>query len=284
MGGTEDIRDVAGLQAALAERPPALAQALLARAALRTLPLMETWLEWDEDAAMPMVLPTFRPLAGAWLAAVEAARRGSLRDLARDPESGLVTTAVEAAVRQATKAVSRATSVVAHTDSRQSFAYARLTFAAAVRAAYALSVPSDLPAAIRGLAHIGQSIDHWQVITADLSPALAALEAGRLEAFLTETPLWPEDTPDWFGHYWQRLRERLLTRPLERWQVWTDWYDARIDPASGRPFSAACERARILVPDAVWQAGPVHANPAIEEAIEAAAGAGTGAGPGSGGE
>ena len=270
MGETNEIRDAAALQAALMERPPALAQALLVRAALRTVPLMETWLEWDEDAAMPMVLPTFRPLASAWVAAVEQARAGSLQDMAQDAESGLVTTAVEAAVKQATKAVSRATSVVAHTDSQQSFAYARLCFAAAVRAAYALTVPNDLPAAIRGLAHIAQSIDHWSVIEADLPLALARLEAGDLVSFLTATPLWPEAAPDWFDHYWKSLKERLTTRPLERWQVWTDWYEARIDPSGADPYDAAVERARILVADHMWQAGPVHANPAIEEAMEAA--------------
>ena len=258
------IRDSATLKAALAEQPPMLARALAVRAAMRTLPLMEPWLEWDEEAAMPMVLPTFRPLASAWLAAVAGARHGGeLAAAGAAADSGLLATAVEAAVKHATKAVSRATSVVAHTDSRQSFAYARLTFAAAVRAAYALQPRADAPAAVRALAHIGQSIDHWRVIAEDLGVALRAGETADVAAFLLTTPLWPGKTPDWAGHYWASMRERLLTRPVEQWRVWTDWYEARLAPHEAGEVDLEAERRRVLLAEPLWQAGPAHANPEI---------------------
>ena len=254
------VNDIAGLEDALWNRPRNLSAALGVRAAARALPLSTLWLEWDEEEAMPMVLPAFRLLYAAWLAAVE---RGQGGDHAAPSEAPLAAH-VDAAIAHATGAVSRATSVVANTPGKAAFDHARNALAAGVRAAYPLGSATPGPQTVyRAMAHAADTTDAWQALRDDLSAAITATDGGFLRQWLLAAPLWPGPVPGWAASGWNTMRERLKAREGEHWQVWTDWYDALLDPAAGPLPEGPSARARLDVPEALWRLGPRHANPEI---------------------
>jgi hypothetical protein len=187
----EEITDSATLEWALKDIPEAAALAVAVRAAARTVPLMELWLAHDEEEAAPMLLPTFRPLAASWAMALEAATHaGKGPSLAARPQAGMLATATEAAIKHATKAVARATSVVAHTASNKPFGFARITFAATVRAAYAATAAAHEGSAARAIAHIATAAQGWPAVSADVL-TLRDIAPDQLISWLLGTPLWP---------------------------------------------------------------------------------------------
>ncbi len=261
----KQISDIAGLEDALWNRPRNLSAALGVRAAARALPLSALWLEWDEEEAMPMVLPAFRVLYAPWLAAVE---RGQGGDHATPSEAPLARE-VDAAIAHATGAVSRATSVVANTPGKAAFDHARNALAAAVRAAYPLGSATPGPQTVhRAMAHAADTADAWGPLREDLFAATTAAEGGFLRQWLLAAPLWPEGAPQWAEAGWNTMRERLRAREGELWHVWTDWYDALLDPAAAALPEGSSARARLDVPEALWRLGPKHANPEIASRLE----------------
>ena len=268
-------RDAAALKRAVAETTPALALALAVRQALRTLPLISLWLDWDEEEALPVVLPTLRPLATALAMSLAQAEHEAAPDnrplMPGNADIGLLAADVDAAIRQATGAISRATSVVANQRTQQAFMHARNACAAAVRAAYAASAGSDPQAAARALAHMAQLFDGWEPIGADMT---AAQESGKPEReralWLLQQPLWLSKRPGWAEQGWEAMREILNARKGEHWRVWTDWYDRLLDPGIfPEPLSAEAERARLQIPAAFWEQEPKVANEAIAHLLRA---------------
>ena len=268
-------RDAATLRQAVERVSPALALALAARQALRTLPLLSLWLDQDEEAALPVVLPTVRPLAAALAMALAQAEHeaeaGNAPLLPGDADIGLLSADVEAAIRQATAAISRATSVVANQRAQEAFLHSRNACAAAVRAAYAASVGSDAQAAARALVHMAQLFDGWRPIAADLAAAEQAEDdARRRVRWLLRQPLWMCERPGWAEHGWNAMREILNAREGEHWRVWTDWYDRLLEPGR-RPETAESARRRLQIPQAFWEQGPPMANEAIAQVLQAEA-------------
>ncbi len=258
--GHAPVDDIVGLADILDERPYALTAALATRAALRSLPLASLWMEWDEEEALPMMLPAFRVLAAAWLAAVERGRTGEVEE----PSAAPLAREVDEAIAHATGAVSKATSVVANTPSKEAFDHARNALAAAVRAAYALGSSTPGPhTAYRAIAHATDTADAWNSLNADIEAGLAAFSGGFASQWLTAAPLWPEGMPPWAEEGWKSLRDRLEARQGEHWNVWTDWYAARLDPGAHPDPDPARERARLNIPEALWRLGPKQANPEI---------------------
>ena len=77
----------------------------------------------------------------------------------------------------------------------------------------------------------------------------AALDAARLHggmqtSLLATKPLWPAGCADWIMRTWTELRDELLAAD-DGWEVWTNWYEARL---AGAPFDPALERKRALFP------------------------------------
>ena len=64
---------------------------------------------------------------------------------------------------------------------------------------------------------------------------------------------------------WETLKATLEAVEGEDWQVWTDWYQARLD---GDPLDPALEEKRVLIPAHLWDDGPAAANAALREVIE----------------
>ncbi len=268
------IHDAATLERALRGLPEAAALALAVRAALRTVPLMELWLEHDEEEAMPMLLPTFRPLAASWAVALEmaAALARQPGPMPAPPQAGMLATATDAAIRHATRAVARATSVVANTPSNKPFGYARIAFAASVRAAYAATSNAHEGSAGRAIAHIGQAAQGWGAISADIAALRELRDArARLAGWLLSTPLWPatSEVPAWAEEYWPAMKARLLARQDEHWRVWTDWQDRHLRPPAndtGRfEEQIELEKLRAMMPEAVWRQDAAAVNAAIAQ-------------------
>jgi hypothetical protein len=71
--------------------------------------------------------------------------------------------------------------------------------------------------------------------------------------------LWRQ-TPDWAFQGWAKL-ERLLLDANEGWEVWTDWYEARL---KGGPADRVTEVARATMPKETWDRGAGTVNAQIQ--------------------
>ncbi len=80
-------------------------------------------------------------------------------------------------------------------------------------------------------------------------------------------PLWQTGSPDWATDDWRALKAALLAAN-EGWEVWTDWYEARLAGDSGHPPDEALEIARATIPDEIWNQGPAAVNAEIKRLIE----------------
>ncbi len=60
------------------------------------------------------------------------------------------------------------------------------------------------------------------------------------------------------------MKSALLARD-EGWEVWTDWYDARL---RGDPVDWDLEEKRVLIPEEIWAQGPKVVNAEIARLIE----------------
>ena len=103
---------------------------------------------------------------------------------------------------------------------------------------------------------------------ADATFADAALiYFGHSGAKLAGMPLWPNGAPDWVTKAWRTLKSALLAAN-EGWEVWTDWYEARLAGDAAHPPNEALEVARATIPDKIWRQGPAAANTEIKRLIE----------------
>lgn len=101
----------------------------------------------------------------------------------------------------------------------------------------------------------------------------AMLEAVRTDAALLDqkfspvmlagSKLWPGETPDWAQQLWSELKHELLSEN-EGWDVWTQWYDARL---SGELSSDQIELRWAAIPDDVWE----HELGSVNRALQAIA-------------
>src|SRR5262249_14307048 len=73
--------------------------------------------------------------------------------------------------------------------------------------------------------------------------------AGRDPSCLPDAPLWLNRPPTWAEPRWRDLKAALLNAQ-QKWQVWTVWYDDRLD---GKVNSPAGEAAYVDVPDEFWR-------------------------------
>ena len=123
--------------------------------------------------------------------------------------------------------------------------------------------------ALVNAAAVGADIIAWNAVEID-SNSLANNDLATLK--LLQSPLWPEGIPDFIIKLWNSMQTRLLAREGEHWEVWTNWYDARLDPSRRIPCYSPpdlkLEEARVLLPDELWEQGPAAVNARIRELIE----------------
>jgi hypothetical protein len=90
------------------------------------------------------------------------------------------------------------------------------------------------------------------------------IDDGRFPAHLASAPLWLSGTPPSAIDAWRTLKAAMLDSH-EDWQVWTDWYESRLD---GSAANEALEVARALIDDEIWKQGPRVVNAEIARLIE----------------
>jgi hypothetical protein len=218
----------------LSNKPREVAVVFAARAALRVAPLLGRALGPRGGAAKVgrgLVLPAFRGMAVSWVA------------------GQYLTHGTEAArfAYAAAHAAARAAVGPAADAARAAAAAARAAAAADVGAARAAAEGAAYAAA------------HGRATADDARN----IEEGASASALAARPLWLTEVPSLTRDAWQPLEAALLEENQD-WQVWTDWYRARLE---GRRASEALEVARILIADEIWNQGPRAVNAEIARLI-----------------
>jgi hypothetical protein len=130
---------------------------------------------------------------------------------------------------------------------------------AAAAAAAAQAIGAEILAPYAGYA-VTAPVTVWSAIDCDA----AALDSGSSIIELAESPLWPADSsPEWVPEYWKRVRAALPEG--EDWDVWIDWYEARLE---GGPAREEEELIYATVPLEKWEEGPAAANAWIKAELE----------------
>jgi hypothetical protein len=250
-----------------AERRREVAVALAARAALRVLPFVGHALRPPESKRVSIprarvfrevVLPSFGATALAWIAGQQPIGVSELLAnyapvVARRAEDaiGAILSAPRSASGAATAAALAADTVHVFEKSGR----AAQTFDSALEAVNA----------------------HWPTLaqtalaaietTAGLEADATAVSSGRSAIELARTPLWPNGAPRWATEAWRTLKSDLLAANQD-WEVWTDWYEARLIGDAADPPNEALELARATIPDEIWKQGPAAVNGEIRKLIE----------------
>ncbi len=223
--------------------------AIAARAAIRTLPLLETAFRFEPLEEWQM-LQTFAAFRCSLISAVAAV--GPTADLAAAAEAAeaAASFATGSAEAAAPHAVDAACTAVA--DAAADAAEATYTAAAADADAAAANAAS-------AAARDADAADVWAAIGADVE----RIGAGMAVRALFLEPLWPGGRrPDWTSEAETRLFG-WLNDP--EWAFWRRWYRSMRD---GQPMDWDMQREIALIPDEDWKKGPEHIAGLIAE-IEA---------------
>jgi hypothetical protein len=227
------------------EQPREVSIAFAARAALRVLPIL-----WgaqagvEDDFLADVVLWVFRATALAWAAAKYPSQATRLR-------SARAFGAVAVRADTVRTAAARAAAMAA--------ADAVRTVHESMNAATAVGVSAATTAAIDAAATAVTAANNhafWSAISFDAT----RVEAGVAASVIAGLPLWPQDQPDELQSLWQEMRTALLAAG-EYWDVWTDWYEARI---AGGVGDEEHELAYLRIEEGLWDQGPAAVNAEIK--------------------
>jgi hypothetical protein len=245
-----------------AKRRREVVVAMAARASLRVTPRLRLSLGKSRSRATVLsnwVLPSLRATALAWATAKYPARGSELRGYADAAAyaAGVAASAADEAYPyapdvytaiDASNAANAAAASAAHPA-----AAARADDAAASAAAYAI-------------AHATDACDADTAFVAACASDVALIDGGGSSSELMEFPLWPNRAPDWATEAWTDLRAALLAA-AEGWEVWTNWYDARLAGDADHSPNEALEIARATIPDEIWKQSPAVVNAEIKRLI-----------------
>jgi hypothetical protein len=98
----------------------------------------------------------------------------------------------------------------------------------------------------------------WSAFSADAT----SVEKSETASSIGGQPLWPQDQP--FQDLWRRLKRALLAIG-EDWQVWTEWYDDRLE---GLVRSDEHELVYVRIANDLWDQGPAVVNAEIRRRTE----------------
>ena len=241
---------------------PDICAVFVTRTSLRVLPLVVSELDEQEKAGANIVMPVFRALAAAWTVSAWPARAAEAHD----------------AAGKAAYAAGSAEADAQNTDAEVVVSAAG--YAADV-AANAVGPPDVGPLVTRITGVTGFTTTFWMGVQSDVATFQDARQAVSPPAFLlgsvgdggarqaaallARTPLWQGGMPPPLAALWNKLKARLIEAD-EGWDVWIDWYEARLH---GHPEpNEALEVARVLIPDADWERGPVYVNRVIAGLME----------------
>lgn len=243
-----DVTDRKQFTAWLNTQPREVAVLIAARAALRMLPAQEEYLTWSSrrsEADSSVTLSAFRAAATGWVAGMWPAHAVALRAAGRSASSAITET--ELRLR---KHVPTAIGIRAAEATQASMNLAALT-------AFAVAAPDSANASAYA-ANVAPVV--YSAATVTLEEEIQGVIAGHSLA----GALWQGNVADWVLLSWNRIKSLLLGLD-EDWEVWTDWYEARL---RGDPANEALEVARVLIPDDIWKQGPKILNAKIKRLIE----------------
>jgi hypothetical protein len=250
-GGNFEVTDWKSLQTWLQGQSREVAVAVAARAALRVAPLVgEARPTRNSTKAAgqfaDLTSGVFRSVALARTAARYPARANELRPAAAHAHTAASTNAntntTDALALAAAYAVGAAALAVR---------VVRVT-AAADAAAEAVKFAADSASSAFGPTTTDAG---WSEIRADI---MSVLSNGV--GVVVDQPLWSAEIPIWASTAWTELKSSLP--PRGNWDVWTEWYQRRLDGGSrGEPY----ELLFATVPLDVWEKGPSAANAWIRE-------------------
>jgi hypothetical protein len=240
-----DFSNADELRRFLEAQPRQVGIALAARAALRVLPMigLPFGASLGNSESEAVVHSVFRAVAVAWTASAPyirltfQAEATSAAAIILQVGGSWINPAASAARRSAAEAVR----AVASTSSDLVDA-----LAAAVTTAFSAEAGGQ---DARGPAALADDF---------------ALLTGHGSLFLNNVPLWPKGTPAWADPRWYSLRNALLDAEHD-WQVWTIWYQDRLD---GRVQSLEREMAYVALPDELWEQASATINAEIIKRIE----------------
>lgn len=255
----KDWTDPDTVEAWLRTQPRPFAVAFAARAALRVSPeIGPALVDKAPERRRDIVLPVFRATAAAWLAAAGPSHgaENQLRDIA------------SAAYAAANRASSPAYAYANAAYAAHAAAYAAAAYPSFALAAYYAAAGEASADEATAYTHTADATACAAHVAADDDAACAAAayaadaaSAADPEA-LARRPLWPGETPAWAQREWSALRDHLLAAD-EGWEVWTDWYEARL---RGDPVDVELETRRVIEPTR-WDDGPAAVNAEITAII-----------------
>jgi len=85
----------------------------------------------------------------------------------------------------------------------------------------------------------------WSAVYADAT----CIDEGATGSNIAGSPLSPAEPPSKIAELWRKLK-RDLAAAEQDWDVWTDWYGARL---AGKRTNQKLEIARATIPDAFWE-------------------------------
>lgn len=220
----------------LKDKPREWSVVIAARAGLRVAPQLGAFGFVDVGGSSDII--TFRAMSTTWVAATWPGRRAELR----------------VAARMAAKAAKAVFRMDAAPPAAARTVYGRVAARSAVQVVDAAAI------AVEG--H-----DIWDAVSADATALEASQPMGLRPADLAIQSLWPTGAPGWAMDNWRDLKKAWLEANQD-WQVWSDWYDARLLGATeyGLP-NENLELARVMIADEIWQLGPKFVNGYIKRLI-----------------
>lgn len=257
-------------------QPREVAVVIATRSALRALPLLDDVFLSRRDAPRAradIILPVFRSAALPWVA-------GTWPTHGRELASAFtVASAAASAASASAAAASAAASAAAFAADASAFAASAVfaadaaTSATFASGAFASAVFASAVFASASAAAFASAADADAEVWSNISHDVTAIDGGLSPSELAGQPIWMtgREIPNWAMASWQNLKRHLVAAD-EGWEVWTEWYEARL---AGRPtypnLSAKAneeiELARALIPNEMWEAGPAAVNAEIARIV-----------------
>jgi hypothetical protein len=225
---------------------------MAARAALRVLPLLSLDRSNGHMVSSSLILSAFRELSRCWALAAYPDRDHELKASygfnafqGQHASRSGVSAAAEESVVYASNAAYGSIFGAGESDG-SSPPMLRAAANAVAKASEADSMVAPTPTRAEDPPY------NWDASQIDL---------GMSARVLASEPLWPNDEPYWLESGWSRMKAEL--RALnEGWEVWTDWYEARL---SGEQADETEEIIRATIPIEVFAQGPAATNRYIAE-------------------
>jgi hypothetical protein len=228
------------------ERCREVAVALAARVALRVLPLVirtPNGKPREGEHLSRFALPVFRavvvPCAASW----------------RPARAAELTSAASAAVRATMSAI------------QDQSVNASCASANAVTTLDPTVVANAAAGAINAARSAARSAGGLDAFDRALNEDAAVIDGGCSGVDLIGQSLWMSEQPNWPENRWRELKDALL-QTNQGWEVWTEWYEARLAGDAARPPNEALEVARATIPDEIWRQGPAVVNGEIKRRID----------------